>query len=64
MMHGPIYVRSGKFVLITSSLKMKKKHGALVKGTDKVKPKNSEYSLSQYDFIHHKSHMDWPVTNR
>jgi hypothetical protein len=28
--------------------------------TDRGKPKNSEKSLSQCHFIHHKFHMDWP----
>jgi hypothetical protein len=26
--------------------------------TDRRKPKNSEKNLSQYHFVHHKSHMD------
>jgi hypothetical protein len=27
---------------------------------DRGNPKNSEKNLSQYHFVHHKSHMDWP----
>jgi hypothetical protein len=26
--------------------------------TDREKPKNAEKNLSQYYFVHHKSHMD------
>ena len=27
--------------------------------TDRGKPKYSRKNLSQYDFVHHKSQMDW-----
>jgi hypothetical protein len=27
---------------------------------DRVKPNITKRSLSQYHFLHHKSHMDWP----
>jgi hypothetical protein len=29
--------------------------------TDRGKPNISESILSQFHFVHHKSHMDWPV---
>jgi hypothetical protein len=28
--------------------------------TDRGIPKDSEKNLSQYHFVHHKSHMEWP----
>jgi hypothetical protein len=29
---------------------------------DRAKLRYWEKSLSQYNFVHHKSHMDWPAT--
>jgi hypothetical protein len=32
--------------------------------TDRGKPKNSDRNLSQFHFVHYKSHMDWTERER
>jgi len=39
---------------------MKYEYGALMKLHWQEKNQNRQKNLSQYHFVYHKSHMDWP----
>jgi hypothetical protein len=58
---GQTQVRMPTYVSISRIPKMIRVWRASVEWcSDRGKPKNSEEKMSQCQFVHHKSHMDWP----
>jgi hypothetical protein len=48
-----------KWVGVMSVMKMRGKNRSTQRKTEK--PKYSEENLSHYQFVYHKTHMDWSV---